>query len=77
MLSALNFLKGKPVGTPLYLSPEVINLQTYDHRVDVWAFGCVMYELATLEPPFIGENMRVLMSNILYKRPRYVQGCYS
>lgn len=39
LLSATKFLKGKTVGTPLFLSPEVIKHENYDHRVDIWALG--------------------------------------
>lgn len=39
VLDATKFLKGKTVGTPLFLSPEVIKHEKYDHRVDIWALG--------------------------------------
>ena len=50
------------VGTPLFLSPEVIKEENYDHRVDVWALGCLMYHLTNLEPPFNSENYEDLKS---------------
>ena len=34
------------VGTPYYMSPEVINEQRYDERSDIWALGCLLYEIA-------------------------------
>lgn len=34
------------VGTPLYLSPEIVKQQPYDYKVDVWAIGCALYHLA-------------------------------
>jgi len=34
--------KGR-VGTPLYLSPEIIQSQVYDYKIDVWAIGCSLY----------------------------------
>jgi NIMA (never in mitosis gene a)-related kinase len=40
------------IGTPLYLSPEVLRKQPFDYKIDIWAFGCVLYFLACLEPAF-------------------------
>jgi len=39
ILNKTDYLKGKTVGTPMFLSPEVIKHENYDHRVDVWALG--------------------------------------
>lgn len=38
-LNQTDFCSGKTVGTPMFLSPEVIRHENYDHRVDVWGFG--------------------------------------
>ena len=46
------YVKGKQVGTPLYLSPEIIKKQAYDHRTDVFSLGVIIYYMATLELPF-------------------------
>ena len=67
ILGPTNFLKGKTVGTPLFLAPEVLREESYDHRVDIWGFGCLMYHLATLEPPFSGNNLEELKKNVLYE----------
>jgi serine/threonine protein kinase len=40
------------VGTPLYMSPEVITSDGYDFKSDVWSLGCVIYELITFKSPF-------------------------
>lgn len=40
------------VGTPLYMSPEIIRNEGYDFKCDVWSMGCVLYELITLKSPF-------------------------
>ena len=53
-------LQGTRVGTPLYLAPEVIKAQAYDHKIDIWAIGCALYHLACLEPPFQADNLVTL-----------------
>ncbi|GAA5907957.1 hypothetical protein JCM6882_001538 [Rhodosporidiobolus microsporus] len=40
------------VGTPYYMSPELINGQMYDVKSDIWALGCLIYELCAGHPPF-------------------------
>jgi len=62
ILNSSSFLKGKMVGTPLFLSPEVLKEENYDHWVDVWALGCLMYHLTNLEPPFNSEGYEELKS---------------
>jgi len=42
------------IGTPLYLSPEVLRKQPFDYKIDIWALGCLMHYLACLEPAFSG-----------------------
>jgi len=55
------------VGTPLYLSPEVIRKEAYSFKVDVWAIGCVLYHITSLKPPFQGDNLITLGFNICNK----------
>ena len=40
------------VGTPYYMSPEVMEHSKYDAKSDVWSLGCVIYEFCALSPPF-------------------------
>ena len=40
------------VGTPYYMSPEQIMDQKYNEKSVIWSFGCVIYEIACLHPPF-------------------------
>lgn len=44
------------VGTPLYMSPEVLRGAGYDMRSDVWSLGCVLYELTMLRSPFKSDQ---------------------
>jgi len=70
-------MQGTRVGTPLYLSPELVKQQPYDFKVDIWATGCVLYHIACLEPPFQGENLIVLGNNIVSKQPSPIPSVYS
>jgi NIMA (never in mitosis gene a)-related kinase len=67
MVNKERYLKSKTVGTPLYLSPEIIKKQQYDHRTDIFSLGVVMYHMAALEVPYYDKNMEGLMNKILYK----------
>jgi len=48
---------GEVFGSPLYMSPEQAMGRTLDHRCDVYALGCVMYEALSGQPPFRGSNI--------------------
>lgn len=52
-------------GTPYYASPEVWKDQPYDYKSDMWSLGCVLYEMATLKPPFRAENMEGLYKKVI------------
>lgn len=53
------------VGTPTYLSPEVCQEQPYSSKSDIWALGCVLYELCALMPPFDAQNLISLFFKII------------
>ena len=58
---------GIVVGTPQYMAPEqILSDPTIDHRADLYAFGCVAYELLAGEPPFAGlSRMALLKAHIV------------
>lgn len=60
---------GRMVGTAEYLAPEQIRGEPVDARTDVYALGCVFYEVLTGSSPFIGESDFVLMYAHLEHEP--------
>uniref|UniRef100_A0A3P9IAW4 NIMA-related kinase 10 n=1 Tax=Oryzias latipes TaxID=8090 RepID=A0A3P9IAW4_ORYLA len=46
-------------------SPEVIKNEPYGEKADIWALGCILYQMATLKPPFYSSNMLSLASKIV------------
>mmetsp|Transcript_61689 Transcript_61689/g.133653 ORF Transcript_61689/g.133653 Transcript_61689/m.133653 type:complete len:366 (-) Transcript_61689:169-1266(-) len=53
------------VGTPYYLSPEIIQKQPYARPSDIWAMGCVLYELCALRVPFEAQELPQLVERIV------------
>jgi len=51
-------------GTPLYLSPELVNNAAYNEKTDIWSLGIILYELAALRPPFQAKNLIALAESI-------------
>lgn len=51
-------------GTLDYLPPEMIHSQNYDHSVDIWAFGILVYELLIGAPPFEHDDERITLDKI-------------
>lgn len=65
------------VGTPYYLSPELCRDVPYSSKADVWALGCVLFELCALKPPFIGFSLCSLFYKIVKEDYAPVPECYS
>ena len=53
------------VGTPYYLSPELCEDKPYNNKSDVWALGCVLYEMCSLTHPFEANNQGALILKIV------------
>lgn len=53
------------VGTPYYLSPEIIERKKYNFQSDIWSLGVLLYELCALKPPFDGPNLHFLGMKII------------
>ncbi|KAL2094970.1 hypothetical protein ACEWY4_009689 [Coilia grayii] len=52
-------------GTPLYMSPELVEEKPYDHTADLWSLGCILYELHTGVPPFYTNSIFQLVQMIV------------
>ncbi|XP_017924063.1 serine/threonine-protein kinase Nek4 isoform X2 [Manacus vitellinus] len=53
------------IGTPYYMSPELFSNKPYNHKSDVWALGCCVYEMATLKHAFNAKDMNSLVYRII------------
>ena len=60
-------LAATQVGTPYYMPPEICNNSRYNSKCDVWSLGVILYELLALRLPFDGQNMKMLLHNIIHK----------
>ncbi|MDT0320854.1 protein kinase domain-containing protein [Streptomyces millisiae] len=61
---------GMVMGTPQYLSPEQALGKTVDTRSDLYAVGCLLYELLALRPPFVGETPLSVVYQHVQDTPR-------
>jgi serine/threonine protein kinase len=60
---------GHIVGTPAYMSPEQARGKDVDKRADIWAFGCLLYELLTGKRAFQGETHSETIAAVLEREP--------
>ena len=60
---------GVLLGTAAYMSPEQARGKPVDRRADIWAFGCVLYEMLTGRRAFDGEDVSLTLSQILQREP--------
>jgi Tol biopolymer transport system component len=61
--------EGVVAGTTAYMSPEQTRGKLVDKRTDIWAFGCVFYEMLTARPAFRGETSSDTIATILEREP--------
>jgi serine/threonine-protein kinase len=60
---------GVILGTAAYMSPEQAKGKPVDRRTDIWAFGCVLYEMLTGQPAFGGEDVATTMARVIANEP--------
>ncbi|KAG5188417.1 kinase-like domain-containing protein [Tribonema minus] len=58
-------------GTPLYMAPELVKEQPYDHTVDLWSLGVILYELFVGKPPFYTTSIYALINLIVRDAVKY------
>jgi hypothetical protein len=60
---------GVLLGTVLYMAPEQVRGLPVDARTDIWAFGCVLYEMASGQSPFAGSTSADILASVLEREP--------
>ncbi len=60
---------GVVLGTAAYMSPEQARGKTVDKRADIWAFGCVLFEMMTGAAPFVGEDIAETIGAVIHREP--------
>jgi len=63
--------EGVILGTAAYMSPEQARGKAVDTRTDIWAFGCVLYEMLAGRVPFAGETISDTIAAILDREPNW------
>ena len=64
-LTAMATQMGVIMGTAAYMSPEQARGKTVDKRADIWAFGCVLYEMLTGQRAFHGEDVSLTLASVM------------
>ena len=64
-LTTANDFASTCIGTPYYMSPELFKNRPYNHKSDVWALGCILYELCTLKHAFDANSLNGLAAKIM------------
>jgi serine/threonine-protein kinase len=65
--------EGAILGTAAYMSPEQARGKTVDKRTDIWAYGCVLYEMLTRRRAFAGETASDTIAAILEREPDWTK----
>ena len=60
---------GMILGTAAYMSPEQARGKAVDKRADIWAFGCVLFEMLAGQSAFAGEGVSETMARVIEREP--------
>src|SRR3984957_1152734 len=70
-LSRMATQAGMILGTAAYMSPEQAKGKTVDRRTDIWAFGCLLFEMLTGRRPFDGETVTDVLAAVVRGEPEW------
>lgn len=77
MLDASASFAHTAVGTPYYLSPELCEGKAYNYKSDIWALGCLLYELCTFKHAFDATSLPALVMSIIRGEVEPIRQPYS
>jgi eukaryotic-like serine/threonine-protein kinase len=72
-MSRMATMQGVLLGTAAYMSPEQAKAKPVDRRADIWAFGCVLYEMLTGKMAFTGETVSDTLAAVIRAEPDWSQ----
>jgi serine/threonine-protein kinase len=70
-LTSAGTAAGVILGTAAYMSPEQARGKSVDKRADLWAFGCLVYEMLTAQRVFVGETISDTLASVLKEQPNW------
>lgn len=73
----LDKLQTTLIGTPYYLSPEIIHNKPYSYKSDIWSLGVLLYEICALKMPFEANSIPLLSLKIIKGKYNSVPSIYS
>jgi eukaryotic-like serine/threonine-protein kinase len=72
-ISRMATMQGVLLGTAAYMSPEQAKAKSVDQRADIWAFGCVLYEMLTGKVAFPGDSVTDTLAGVIRAEPDWSQ----